>query len=230
MTLAALSGPWGPFAEALRRLPDAAESLRELPWPAVVALLAAGAVTLAAGARARRPLAAVGGAMVGAAAGAALSVLLAGRTGIPPLAMTAVAAAAGALAGALFPPAFIFGAGALPGALVGLAFPVQGHPAVGALAGIALGGTAAVLLARWVAAIAAAGLGAALVAAGLFAGFGRSEPLRSLATHPLALAAVLAVLTVAGAAFQHASAWAPPPRRAGGEPPPDEAATVAEPR
>jgi len=144
--------------------------------------------------------------------------------------MTAVAAAAGALAGALFPPAFIFGAGALPGALVGLAFPVQGHAALGAVAGLALGGGAAVLFSRWVAAISASGLGAALMAAGLFAGFGRSEPLRALATHPLALAGVLAVLTVAGAAFQHASAWARPPHAAGGEPPPDEAPTVAEPR
>ncbi len=229
MTPSALSGPWGPFAEALRRLPDFAESLRELPWPGAVALLAAGAVTLVAGARARRPLAVVGGAIVGAAAGAAASALLAGRVGVPPLAATAVVAAAGALAGGLFPPAFLFGAGALPGALVGLAFPVQGHAEVGALAGIALGGVAAVLLGRWVAAITAAGLGAALLAAGLFAGFGRSEPLRVLADHPLALAGILAVLTVAGAAFQHASAWAPP-RRAGAGPPPDEAPTVAEPR
>jgi len=229
MTPAALSGPWAPFADALRRLPDAAESLRELPWPAAVALLAAGAVTLAAGARARRPLAAVGGAIVGAAAGAAAAAVLEGRGGIPPLALTALAAAAGALAGGLFPPAFIFGAGALPGALVGLAFPVQGHTALGALAGVALGGAAAVLLARWVAAISAAGLGAALVAAGLFAAFGRSEPLLALASHPLALAGVLAVLTVAAAAFQHPSAWAPPVHGAGGEPPPDEAPTVAQP-
>lgn len=229
MTLAALSGPWGPFAEALKRLPDAAESLRELPWPAAVALLTAGAVTLAAGARARRPLAAVGGAIVGAAAGAAATVLLQGRGGIPPMAMAAVAAAAGALAGVLFPPVFIFGAGALPAALVGLAFPVQGQAALGALTGIAVGGAIALLFARWVAAIAAAGLGAALVASGLFAAFGRSVPLRALASHPLALAGVLAVLTVAGAAFQHASAWAPPARRSGGAPP-DEAPTVAEPR
>jgi hypothetical protein len=229
MTPAVLSGPWGPIADALRRLPDVAESLRDLPWPGAVALLAVGAVMLAVGARARRPLAVVGGAIVGAAAGAAVSALLGGRLGVPPLAATAVLAAAGALAGGFFPPAFIFGAGALPGALVGLAFPAQGHAEVGALAGIAFGGTAAVLLARWVAAIAAAGIGATLLAAGLFAGFGRSEPLRALAAHPLALAGILAVLTVAGAAFQHASAWAPL-RRAYGGPPPDEAPTVAEPR
>jgi hypothetical protein len=230
MTSALLSDPWQPLARALRGLPDLVESLHGLPWPAAAALLALGAVALAAGARARRPLAVVGGALLGLAAGAAASGWASSRTGLPPTALAVLAAGAVAILGGLFPPAFICCAGALPGALLGLALSPKGESALGLAAGAAAGGVVALLLSRWVAAVAAAGLGAALAAAALFAFAGRSRVAESLAAHPLALAGLVGVLTVAGAAFQHARAWAPGGRRPGrAAPSGGEAPTAVEP-
>ena len=223
----AASDPWESYAAAVRRLPDLVEAVSRLPWPVAVGAIAAGAVALGFGARARRPLAVVGGALVGLAAGAALAGWIGGRVAVPGLFVGAASALAlGVLAG-LWPPIFIFAAGALPGALVGAALPQAGQPWYGLL-GLAVGGLAAIGLARWVAAVTAAGLGAALLAVGVFAAAGGWPPARALAGHPLALVALLAVLTVSGAAFQHASAWRPPERRLTGETPPDEAATVVQ--
>lgn len=219
------SDPWQAYAGAVRRLPDLVEAAGRLPWPAAVGAVVAGAVALGFGARARRPLAAAGGALVGLAAGAALASWIAGWVVVPGLLVGAGSALAlGVLAG-LFPPLFIFAAGALPGALLGAALPQAGQPWYGLL-GLAVGGLTAVGLARWVAAVAAAGLGAALLAVGLLAAAGDWAPARALASHPLALVALLAVLTVSGAAFQHATAWRPPEPRLPAETAPSEAPTV----
>ena len=202
-----VTDPWESLASALRRLPDLAEAARTLPAWAAVGLLLTGAAALAVGSAARRPLGAAGGALAGAAAGAAAAGWVAAKASVPPLASTMLCAGAVAILAGIFPPVFIFAAGALPGALVGWAFPLQGEPALGLAAGAVLGGAVALLAARWVAALTAAGLGAALVAAGLFGLAGGSPVLQALEAHPVALLAVLAVLTVAGAAFQHPRAW-----------------------
>lgn len=226
-----LPQPWQALAAAARRLPEAVEALRGLPWPVAGASLLAGIALLGFGARARRPLAVAGGALVGLVAGAALPGWLGGGSTVPGLlAASAGAAALGVLAG-LYPPLFIFAAGALPGALLAAALPATGQPWY-ALLGLAVGGLLALSLARWVAAVAAASLGAALVAAGLFGTAGDWAAARLLASHPLVLATLLAVVTVAGAAFQHATAWRPPghgSRRAGPEGTAGEASSAAEP-
>jgi hypothetical protein len=228
MTPLALADPWQAYAAAIRRLPDLVEALRGLPWPAAAAALLAGAAALGFGARARRPLAAVGGALVGLAAGVALAGWLGGGGAVPwLLAASAGALALGVLAG-LYPPLFIFAAGALPGALVGSALPPSGQPWYGLL-GLAVGGLLALGFARWVAAVAAAGVGAALLAAGFFGAAGDWAPARALASHPLPLVALLAVLAVSGAAFQHATAWRPPQPQAPGETAPYQAPTAAGP-
>jgi hypothetical protein len=229
MSPLALADPWQAYADGIRRLPDLVEASSRLPWPAAVAALLAGAVALGFGARARRPLAVAGGGAVGVAVGAALAGWLGGGSAVPGL----LAAAAGALLlgvlAGLFPPLFIFAAGALPGALVGSTLPAPGQPWYGLL-GLAVGGLLALGSTRWVAAVAAAGLGAGLLAVGLFGAAGGWAPARVLAAHPLVLVALLAVLTVAGAAFQHGTAWPPPRPRVPAGTPPDEAPTVAEPR
>jgi hypothetical protein len=228
MTSALLSDPWQPLARALRDLPHLAESLHGLPWPAATALLALGAVALVAGARARRPLAVVGGALLGLATGATASGWASGPTGLPPVALAVLAAGAVAILGGLFPPAFIFCTGAVPGSLLGLALSPQGELALGLAAGAAAGGVLALLFSRWVAAVAAAGFGAALTAAALFAFAGRSRVAESLAAHPLALAGLVSVLTVAGAVFQHDRAWAPGGRQPKAAPSGGEAPTSVE--
>jgi hypothetical protein len=228
MSPLALADPWQAYAAAIRRLPDLVEALRGLPWPAAAAALLAGAAALGLGARARRPLAAAGGALVGLAAGVALAGWLGGGRAVPwLLAASAGALALGVLCG-LFPPLFIFAAGALPGALVGSALPPAGQPWYGLL-GLAVGGLLALGFARWVAAVAAAGVGAALLAAGFFGAAGDWSPARALASHPLALVTLLAVLTVSGAAFQHATAWRPPQPQAPDGTAPEQAPTAAGP-
>jgi len=202
--------PGGPLDRALQRVPAVAEQLRALPWPATLGLALLGLAALAVGARWRRPLAVAGGAVVGWAAGMALTSWLLREVGLPPLATRIGAAAAVATLSGLLPPAFLAAAGALPGALVGSALTSE---AVGPWAGLGLGGLAGLLLGRAVAATAAAGLGAAL-----------------LAERPFVLLTLTAVVAVAGAAFQWTRAWEPPPPRpqhAISEPAPDQAETRA---
>ncbi len=219
--------PWQAYVGALRRLPDLVEATNRLPWPAAVGAAVAGVVALGFGARARRPLAVAGGALIGVAAGTALSGWMGGWLAVPGLLSGAAGALALGVVSGIYPPLFIFAAGALPGALIGATLPQVGQPWYGLL-GLAIGGLTALGLARWVAAVAAAGLGAALLALGLLAVAGDWPPTRVLAAHPLALVALLAVLTVSGAAFQHATAWRLPARRIADETPPDEAATVVQ--
>ncbi|HZY02470.1 MAG TPA: hypothetical protein VFF02_03160 [Anaeromyxobacteraceae bacterium] len=216
--------PWQAYATAVRRLPDLVEATGRLPWPVAAGSILAGAAVLGFGSRWRRPLAVGGGALVGLAAGAVLAGWIDGTVRVPALLVGATGAAAlGVLAG-LYPPLFIFAAGAVPGTLLGSALPQAGQPWYGLL-GLAVGGLLALGLARWVAAVTAAGLGAALLAAGLMGAASDWAPARALASHPVALVTLLAVLTVSGAAFQHARAW---PRPAGTRPPRDESPTVVD--
>ncbi len=220
----ASADPWQPYAAAVRRLPDLMEAAGRLPWPVAAGSLLAGAAVLGFGARARRPLAVAGGGLVGLAAGAAVAGWMGGWVGAPTLLVAALGALALAALAGLFPPIFIFAAGALPGALIGATLPGPGQPWYGLL-GLAVGGLLALGFARWVAAVAAAGLGAALLAVGLLGAAAQWPPAQALASHPLPLVTVLAVLTVAGAAFQHARAW---PRRIAPGPSPDQAPTVVD--
>ncbi len=220
----------GPLASAHRELSSLAARLRELPWPAALGLGLCGAAALLAGARMRRPLAAVGGAALGCLAAAAAPSWVATNVGISRGTLAAAAAAILAVGGGLFPPLFVFTAGALPGGLLGASFPVHDSPEMGAAAGAAVAGVAALLVARWVAAVAAAVLGAALVSAALLAAGGSWPALRVLSTRPSITLALAAVLAVAGTAFQVRKAWPPPGSRTtkGEKMPSDQAKTVAE--
>ncbi len=225
-----LLDPGGSLDAALQQIPALAERLRALPWPAAPALAALGLVALSVGARWRRPLAVVGGAAVGWAAGAALAPWLSREVGVSPLATRAIAAGAVAALSGIVPAAFLFASGALPGAFLGSLLSAE---SLGLWAGLGLGGLAGLVVGRAVAAMAAAALGAALLTAAALALSGRYAPLRDLADRPFVLVTLAAVVAVAGAAFQWARAWEPPaprPEHAVSEPglPPDQAETRLE--
>jgi hypothetical protein len=220
-----LLDPGGPLDAALRQIASAAQRMRDLPWPASLALAGAGLVSLAAGARARRPLAVAGGAAAGWAAGAAIAPWLLREVGVGPLATRIALASALAILSALFPPAFLFAAGALPGALAGWALTSE---AVGTWTGIAAGGLAGMLFARPIAAMAAGTLGAVLLGAGLLGASARLAWLQEVSERPIVAATLAAVVAVAGAAFQWSRAWEPPlppPEQATLEPAADQAET-----
>ncbi len=212
-------------------LPPLAARLRELPWLGVAAVGLAGVGALLAGARFRRPLAVAGGAAVGWLAAASVPSWVANNVGVSRQTLSVVALALLAVGGGLFPALFIFAAGALPGGFVGASFPIDGSAELGAAAGAAVAGVVALFFARWVAAIAGAALGAAMLSAALLAAGDSWPALRVLSDHPSTAAALLAVLTIAGAAFQIRTAWLPPAPGAKhdqGLASPDRAPTVAD--
>lgn len=220
-----LLDPGGPLDGALREIPALAERIRALPGPAALALAIAGLALLGAGARWRRPLAVLGGAGVGWAAGMALAPWLLREVGVPPPVTRIAAAAVVAALSAFLPGAFLFAAGALPGALAGS---VLGGATVGLWAGLGLGGLAGLVAGRAVAAMAASCMGAALLVAAALAVSDRWETIQVLAEHPFVLVTLAAVVAVAGAAFQWRRAWEPPaprPEHAVSEPAPDQAET-----
>jgi hypothetical protein len=181
--------------------------------PGVPALLVAvGLVTLALGARARRPLAALGAGLLAAASAGLASGTLEPLTGLEPRTLGGLAALAGAAAGVALPAAFPALAGALPGALAGAGLAPEPQRllavGVGALAGAVLG----LLLARPVAAVAAAALGAGVLALGVAGGAAALGAGRALVTHPAALLGLAGILAVAGFAWQLPTAWSPPAR------------------
>jgi hypothetical protein len=180
-----------------------------------VAVVVTGLAILLVGARARRPVAVVGAAALGAVSAAWLG------PGVPALAAMsgpALAAAAGLVAGALaaaIPQVFPMLAGALPGALLGDLLAPDGRRLEAVAAGALLGALVGLLAARWVASATAAGVGALLFAIG-GAGLLRDTGLgRSVVRHPVSILAVATVLAVAGAAFQLSRAWG----RGGGDKP-----------
>lgn len=190
-------------------------------WPIQAAVILAGLVALLFGARARRPVAALGAASVAAAAASWLGAPLGSALGLSP-SMLAVssAALAGAIA-ALLPPIFPALAGALPGALLAdLLAPTDRRLEVLAI-GAVLGAVAGFLSARLVASVIASAVGAMAVAVGATGALLARTAGRALHDHPVAILAVALILAVAGAAFQYPNAWgrsAAGPARKRGDP------------
>jgi hypothetical protein len=201
--------------DALAGAARLASAARALGWAGALPLGAAGLWLLLDGARRRRPIAAAGGAAIGALAGAAVAGWASARFGVPRTAVALGAAAALGTAAAALPLAFAFAAGALPGALAGWHVPLGGSGLAGAAAGAVVAGGAALLLARLVAAAVASALGAALLCGAGLAALGGRALAAELVDRPAVLLGLVAVLAVAGAAFQSATAWQAP-----GVPPP----------
>jgi len=204
VTLPALPAGAEEFASFTAAL--AAEVVRA-PWPVAALLLVLGLVQLAAGARLRRPIAVVGGAAVGALAGALFREPLGHLTGLSEPAVQGVAAAlAAGLCGA-FPTLFPIAAGSLPGAFAAAALaPKEQRLAAWGLGGAA-GGAAGWVLARWVAAAVASSTGAFAVSLGIAGVLEHLGAGPKLAGHPAFLLALTAVLSIAGFAHQLPSAW-----------------------
>jgi hypothetical protein len=176
-------------------------------WPIQAAVILAGMGALLFGARARRPVAALGAASVAAAAASWLGAPLGSALGLSS-SMLAVssAAVAGALA-ALLPPIFPVLAGALPGALLAdLLAPTDRRLEV-LVIGAVLGAVAGFLSARLVASVIASSLGAMAVAVGATGALLATTVGRALHDHPVAILAIALILAVAGAAFQYPTAW-----------------------
>jgi hypothetical protein len=206
---AALLGPALAAATGMPRARDALETLGDLsrtaqrlgPFAGAVALVA-GAVLLVLLGRYRRPVAAVGGALVGALAALLARGPIAAHLGLSLPVSAAVLAAAGAAGAFAFPVAFPFAAGAVPGAALGYGVPLAGRALLGAAAGGVLAGAVALLFARPVA------IGFVSISGGLLAAVGAVALLRGTAfaaevtAHPAALAAVALVVGIAGAAYQ----------------------------
>jgi hypothetical protein len=197
----------GALREAGNWVSGVAGELGRSPWPVPAAVMAAGLLVLLAGARARRPVAVAGAAGV-AAASAQWLVAWAGV--VPSIPGTTLAAIAAAVCGALavvVPQIFPVLAGALPAAfLADLLGPADQRVAAVA-AGALAGGLAGLLAARPVAAFAASGVGALAVGVGAAGALWGTVPGRALAAHPAAILAAVAILTIAGTAFQLSRAW-----------------------
>jgi hypothetical protein len=188
--------------EVVSALGGAVESLRALgPWVAAPVAVA-GLVALTVGTRRARPLAACGGAALGALFALALRAPLQTYLAVSPAAAAAAGAVAVGTACGAFPATFPFALGALPGALLGGGVALGGQPALGAAAGALAGGFVAALAARVVTALFAALAGAIAFGVGAAALAGVHPLARELAARPFALAGLAVVLAVAGAAFQ----------------------------
>lgn len=193
----------------------ASEATR-LPLPAAGALALVGALLLAAGARGRRPIGAVGGAAVGALAAQAAGGWVAGRwPGLPLPALVAAAAAAMGVLGGTWPALFAFAAGAVPGAILGAAVPIAGWTLLGLLAGAAALGALAVVFAELTAVVVASVLGAGLLGGALLAAAGPRPEAAALAARPFLLLGWLAVVGAAGGALQVGRSWGQGRRRGG---------------
>lgn len=177
------------------------------PWLGA-ALALAGAATLVAGARWRRPIAGLGGAVVGALAGLAMHPLVQLRVGgVDRSAAVAIGAAVVGGAGLFAPPVFLLAAGALPGALLARHLPIAGSGLYGAAIGALAGAALALLFAETVAALVASTIGAILLGAALLALLHALPITAELAGRPFLLLAWIAVLAISGAAFQRGRAW-----------------------
>jgi hypothetical protein len=177
------------------------------PWLGVLLALA-GLVALTVGARWRRPGAAAGGAVVGALCGLALHPVVASRIGgVDRVTTVALGAAVVGAGGLLAPFVFPFVAGALPGALLARHVPIAGSGLYGLAIGALVGGVLGLVFADTVAALVASSVGAVLLGGALLALL-RANPITAeLAGRPFLILAWIAVLAVAGAAFQRGRAW-----------------------
>jgi hypothetical protein len=201
----------GWLADASAWTSGVAAEVASAPWAVAALLVAVGLDTLGLGARARRPLAAVGTGLLAAGAAAALSGPLVAATGLEARTLGGLAALAGAVAGAAVPPAFPALAGALPGALGAAAISPEGQRLLALGLGAAAGAVFGLLLARLVAAAVASAVGALVVALGIAGAIASLGVGRALVAHPAALLGLAAVLAVAGVAWQLPTAWSPAP-------------------
>jgi hypothetical protein len=187
------------------------------PWAAL--LLGVGILYMLHGARNRYALAVPGGAVLGLAAARLLVLALNGPGAPVQPEILWVSAGMVALACAGWPTIFPVAAAAIPGLAVGWLLPIAGRAWLGAAAGALGMGLLGALAREWVASLAAGGLGAAAAIVGALGLLARSPIGLALAAHPVALLAIWAVLTVAGAAFHAGRAW-PSGSGRGGEPAP----------
>ncbi|HZZ84880.1 MAG TPA: hypothetical protein VFE30_10110 [Anaeromyxobacteraceae bacterium] len=204
--MAHLPGIGASLLEGAKALSEHALGLRELPWPAGAVLLLLGAGALAIGARQRRAVAALGGALCGFAGAQFFAAFIAPLDLAPEIAGYGGAALLlGACAA--FPPLFLLLAGALPGALLGEHLPLAGHAWWSTAIGAALGGALGLLVPRLLAACTAAAVGAALACTGLVALSVQVPALELLVRRPFLMAGLWATITVSGAAYQLHAAW-----------------------
>jgi hypothetical protein len=202
--------------EVLAGLGDLGELALELPLPAAAALAVAGLVLLLAGARRRRPIGILGGAVVGLLAALAARHWIEARWPGFPLGGVAAAGTVGlAVLGGMAPRAFVLAAGALPGAVLGAAVPIGDSPLAGAVAGAAALGALTSVAAELTAAAVASTLGALLLGGGLLAAVVPPAEGRELVARPFALLAWVVVLGAVGVVFQQGRAF-----QAGGGPRP----------
>jgi hypothetical protein len=198
----ALLQSWIASAERLaQRLPGWAEGIGAHAWPlaAVAALLAI--ALLVAGTRLGRVIPAAGAAAIGWIAFGQVSGAVS-EWGLPAWAPQWGAAIVLGLAAGFAPPVYPLALGMVPGALLGLRMPLAGRVWLGAAAGAVVLGGLAVLARRIVIAATAAAAGAVLLAGALLALAARFTALTALTRRPVLLTLVLAVLAVAGTAFQ----------------------------
>jgi hypothetical protein len=179
-----------------------AVELKKVPYPLLILAALAGIYCITLGARWFRPLAAGGGLVLGAGMGLAFGPFIHAETGLSPT--VAVGALALVLAGlaAFYPAVFIFLCGAWPGALIGQRLAPKDDEVLGQGAGLVLGGFILVFFARQLQAVAASALGALLLGAAALGLSGKLPFLETLVRHPWVLVGALALLVVAGTAFQ----------------------------
>ncbi len=192
--------------DAAKALSHEAATLRGLPWPAAVLLIALGLGAMLFAARFRRAVAALGGAVCGFAAAHFFAAFITPLDLAPEVAGYGGAALLLLLCAA-FPPLFLSLAGAIPGALAGEHLAIGGQGAWGMLLGAALGGAGGLFAARLLASCTAAAVGAGIVCAGLLALSGSASALALLAHRPFLLAGLWAALAISGATYQFQSAW-----------------------
>jgi hypothetical protein len=191
-----------PVADAVALVGRAARASARLGPVAGAAAVVLGLVLLVVVGRWRRPIAGVGGTLLGALAALALERLVATRLGLPLPLSAALLAVAGGVGAFLFPVAFPFAAGALPGALLGAHAPLAGRAIFGAAVGGAIGGLVALLFARPVAIGFVSIAGGLLVALGTVGLFAESAFAADAIAHPFAIVALALVAGIAGAAYQ----------------------------
>jgi hypothetical protein len=198
----ALLQTWIATLERLaQRLPGWAESVGANAWPlALVAALLAVAL-LVAGTRLGRVIPAAGAATIGWFAVGQISGVTS-EWGLPGWAPQSGVAVLLGLAAGFAPPVYPLALGMVPGALLGMRFPLAGRVWLGGAVGALLLGGLALAARRIVVAATAAVAGAVLLAGSLLALAVRFKVLTAITRRPVLLTLLLALVVVAGTAFQ----------------------------
>jgi hypothetical protein len=209
---------WGEvLARLLVRIPQMAADAGLGAWPIAALALLAGVALLLIGVRLGPLLSGIAGALVGWVIATRFP-SLGSSWGIPPATERWVVTAVAGLACAFAPPIYPFLLGVLPGAALGGTVPVAGHAWLGAAAGALVAGALCYAARRIIFAATAAIPGALLVDASLLVLAGHFRFLTTVTARPMLLAALTAVLIVAGTAAQ-VSSQGPAGRHAGVGPP-----------